>query len=107
MINKLISCQFFFLVYKINIHFDNRFFHAFRFKDDRNCSRRIAEVLDPDGKISPAQISNKLKKLGLTIASRKKKGDDETFSTSPNQKRKRVSAFNEDQEALIKVLYEQ
>ncbi|WJX14434.1 hypothetical protein P8452_04700 [Trifolium repens] len=78
-----------------------------KFKDDRNCSRRIAEVLDPDGKISPAQISNKLKKLGLTIASRKKKGDDETFSTSPNQKRKRVSAFNEDQEALIKVLYEQ
>ncbi|KAK2457999.1 timeless family protein [Trifolium repens] len=78
-----------------------------KFKDDRNCSRRIAEVLDPDGKISPAQISNKLKKLGLTIASRKKKGDDETFSTSPNQKRKRVGAFNEDQEALIKVLYEQ
>ncbi|GAU32321.1 hypothetical protein TSUD_43630 [Trifolium subterraneum] len=78
-----------------------------KFKDDRNCSRRIAEVLDPDGKISPAQISNKLKKLGLTIASRKKKGEGETFSTSPNQKRKRVSAFNEDQEALIKVLYEQ
>ncbi|CAJ2629929.1 unnamed protein product [Trifolium pratense] len=78
-----------------------------KFKDDRNCSRRIAEVLNPDGKISPAQITNKFKKLGLTIASRKKKGDDETFSTSPSQKRKRVSAFNEDQEALIKVLYEQ
>ncbi|KAI5400283.1 uncharacterized protein LOC127091582 isoform X9 [Lathyrus oleraceus] len=101
-----------------------------KFKDDRNCSRRIAEELDPDGKISPAQISNKLKKLGLTIASRKKKGGaNETFSTSPNQlegagvagvvnlegsllvqhrqKRKRVSAFNEDQEALIKVLFEQ
>ncbi|KAK2404509.1 timeless family protein [Trifolium repens] len=78
-----------------------------KFKDDRNCSRRIAEVLDPDGKISPAQISNKLKKLGLTIAPRKKKADDENISTSPNQKRKRVSAFNEDQEALIKVLYEQ
>ncbi|XP_024642189.1 protein timeless homolog isoform X2 [Medicago truncatula] len=103
-----------------------------KFKDDRNCSRRIAEVLDPDGKISTAQISSKLKKLGLTIASRKKKGDaDETFSTSPNQleggglaggvnhtsvegslliqhrqKRKRVSAFNEDQEARIKVLFE-
>jgi len=43
-------------------------------------------VLDPDGKISPAQISSKLKKLGLTIASRKKKGNaDGTFSTSPNQ----------------------
>ncbi|CAI8604387.1 unnamed protein product, partial [Vicia faba] len=101
-----------------------------KFKDDRNCSRLIAEELDPDGKISPAQISNKLKKLGLTIASRKKKGDaNETFSTSPNQlegggvaeavnlegsllvqhrqKRKRVSAFSEDQEARIKVLYEQ
>ncbi|WJX20662.1 hypothetical protein P8452_10190 [Trifolium repens] len=78
-----------------------------KFKDDRNCSRRIAEVLDPDGKISPAQISNNLKKLGLTIAPRKKKADDENISTSPNQKRKRVSGFNEDQEALIKVLYEQ
>ncbi|XP_058769846.1 uncharacterized protein LOC131643603 isoform X2 [Vicia villosa] len=99
-----------------------------KFKDDRNCSRLIAEELDPDGKISPAQISNKLKKLGLTIASRKKKGDaNETLSTSPlegagvagvvnlegsllvqhRQKRKRVSAFNEDQEALIKVLFEQ
>nr|XP_027189879.1 protein timeless homolog isoform X3 [Cicer arietinum] len=105
-----------------------------KFKDDRNCSGRIAEVLDRDGKISPAQISNKLKKLGLTTASRKKKGGaDETFPTSPNQlegglgevenhksvnlegsllvqhqqKRRRVSAFNEDQETLIKVLYEQ
>ncbi|KAJ1385396.1 Timeless protein [Sesbania bispinosa] len=105
-----------------------------KFKDDRNCSRCIAEVLDPDGKISPAQISNKLKKLGLAVAPRQKVGDTaESFSTSPNQlegegiavanhksvnlegtllvqhlqKRKRVRAFNEDQEALIKVLYEQ
>ncbi|CAK8573428.1 unnamed protein product [Lathyrus sativus] len=101
-----------------------------KFKDERNCSRRIAEELDPDGKISQAQVSNRLKKLGLTTASRKKKDNaNESSSTSPNQlegagvagvvnlegsllvqhrqKRKRVSAFNEDQEALIKVLYEQ
>ncbi|XP_061342048.1 uncharacterized protein LOC133288335 [Gastrolobium bilobum] len=107
-----------------------------KFKDDRHCSLRIAEVLDPDGKISPAQVSNQLKKLGLRVAPRKKMGDaDEPFLTSPNQlvgdgiaegvtdhksenlegsllvqhvqKRKRVRAFNKDQEALIKVLYEQ
>ncbi|TKY51371.1 timeless-like protein [Spatholobus suberectus] len=106
-----------------------------KFKDDQHCSRCIAEVLDPDGKISPAQISNMLKRLGLTVAPRKKMGDaDRPLSTSPNQldgdgiigvtnkksvnsegsllvqhlqKRKRVRAFNEDQEALIKVLYEQ
>ncbi|CAJ1976983.1 unnamed protein product [Sphenostylis stenocarpa] len=108
-----------------------------KFKDDRHCSRRIAEVLDPDGKISPAQISNTLKRLGLTAAPRRKMGDNDAeglLSTSPNQldggtitedtnhksvnlegnklvqhlqKKKRVRAFNDDQEALIKVLYEQ
>ncbi|XP_057425130.1 uncharacterized protein LOC130718546 isoform X1 [Lotus japonicus] len=106
-----------------------------RFKDERNCSRCIAEVLDPDGKISPAQISNTLKKLGLRVSPRQKIGDAEKpSSTSRNQleggdgtgvddhksvnlegslsvqhlqKRKRVRAFNEDQEAMIKVLYEQ
>lgn len=44
----------------------------FRFKDDRHCSRLIAEVLEPDGKVSPAQISNKLRQLGLKVAPRKK-----------------------------------
>ncbi|KAI4348017.1 hypothetical protein L6164_008780 [Bauhinia variegata] len=108
-----------------------------KFKDDRHCSRRIAEVLDPDGKISPAQISNKLKKLGLKVAPRKRTGGaEEPVSTSLNQfeskgttkgvtnihksanlegsslgphlqKRKRVQAFSEDQEALIRSLYEQ
>ncbi|KAL2324601.1 hypothetical protein Fmac_023659 [Flemingia macrophylla] len=102
-----------------------------KFKEDQQCSCRIAEVLDPDGKISPAQISKMLKRLGLTVAPRKKKGDGD--ETSPNQvdgdgitrvtkksvdtegnllvqhqlKKKRVRAFDEDQEALIKVLYEQ
>ncbi|XP_027934002.1 uncharacterized protein LOC114189593 isoform X3 [Vigna unguiculata] len=108
-----------------------------KFKDDRHCSRRIAEVLDPDGKISPAQISNTLKRLGLAVARRRTIGDNNAegpLSTSPNQldadttmgdtnhksvnlegsqfvqhlqKKKRLRAFNEDQEALIKVLYEQ
>nr|KYP74825.1 Protein timeless isogeny [Cajanus cajan] len=106
-----------------------------KFKEDQQCSRRIAEVLDPDGKISPAQISNMLKRLGLTVTHKKKKGDgDGPLSTSspkqldgdgitretkksvnsegsllvqPLQKKKRVRAFNENQEALIKVLYEQ
>ncbi|KAK7279867.1 hypothetical protein RJT34_24926 [Clitoria ternatea] len=106
-----------------------------KFKDDRHCSRCIAEALDPDGKISPAQISNMLKKIGLKVPPRRRKGDaEEPLLTSPNQlegggiggvtdhelvnlkgnllvqhlkKRKRIQAFNEDEEALIKVLYEQ
>lgn len=31
----------------------------FRFNDDQNCSNFNAKVLDPDGKVSSAQISNK------------------------------------------------
>lgn len=43
-------------------------------------------MLDPDGKISAAQISNKLKKLGLSTAPRKKMRDtDETLSANLNQ----------------------
>ncbi|XP_068491170.1 uncharacterized protein [Phaseolus vulgaris] len=108
-----------------------------KFKEDRRCSRLIAEALEPDVKISPTQISNTLKRLGLTVAPRRKMGDNAAegpLSTSPNQldgdtitgdtnhkslnlegsqlvqhlqKKKRLRAFNEDQEALIKVLYEQ
>ncbi|KAG4974228.1 hypothetical protein JHK87_031049 [Glycine soja] len=108
-----------------------------QFKDDQHCSHRIAEVLDLDGKISPAQISNMLKRLGLVVAPRRKMCDADAkgpLSTSPNQldgdkitgatnhksvnlegsllvqhlqNKKRVQAFNKDQEALIKVLYEQ
>lgn len=44
----------------------------YRFKDDWDCCHLIAEVLDPDGKVSRAQISNKLRQLGLKVAPRKK-----------------------------------
>uniref|UniRef100_A0A2N9IHE7 Reverse transcriptase zinc-binding domain-containing protein n=1 Tax=Fagus sylvatica TaxID=28930 RepID=A0A2N9IHE7_FAGSY len=94
-----------------------------KFKDDRHCSRLIAEVLDPDGKVSPAQISNKLRQLGLKVAPRKKmryvdkhEGDGKVAERVSNlhnsddyggkHKRKRVSAFSEDQEAMIRALYE-
>ncbi|KAJ7974108.1 Timeless protein [Quillaja saponaria] len=108
-----------------------------KFKNDRHCNRLISQELDPDGKISAAQISNKLKQLGLRVASRKKMNHvDEPFTSDSNQfqegvsfqratglqksielegslvgrhvhKRKRVHAFNEDQEAKIRTLYEQ
>ncbi|XP_052110339.1 uncharacterized protein LOC107466801 [Arachis duranensis] len=80
-----------------------------KFKDDPQCSCRIAEALDQHGKISAAQIFNKLKKLGLKVRpKRKMRNSDEPSSTRPNvQKRKRVHAFSEDQEAQIRVLYEQ
>ncbi|KAL9412393.1 hypothetical protein AB3S75_045925 [Citrus x aurantiifolia] len=109
-----------------------------KFKDDRNCSRRIAESLDPDGKVSAAQVSNKLKQLGVKVAP-KRRGpySGETSTAGPDQHeedqcvmetktslhnsnnlegsslrhpqntRKRVHAFDSDQEAMIKSLFEQ
>ncbi|KAH9646683.1 Timeless family protein [Citrus sinensis] len=57
-----------------------------KFKDDRNCSRRIAESLDPDGKVSAAQVSNKLKQLGVKVAP-KRRGpySGETSAAGPDQ----------------------
>uniref|UniRef100_A0A7N2MHF7 Uncharacterized protein n=1 Tax=Quercus lobata TaxID=97700 RepID=A0A7N2MHF7_QUELO len=99
-----------------------------KFKDDQHCSRLIAEVLEPDGKVSPAQISNKLRQLGLKVAQRKKmrydddhdgdgkavekvsnlhySDDMEGSLLRPLHKRKTVSAFSEDQEDMIRALYE-
>ncbi|XP_017972873.1 PREDICTED: protein timeless homolog isoform X1 [Theobroma cacao] len=93
------------------------------FKDHPNCIRLIAESLDPDGGILPAQVSNKLKQLGLKVAPKKRtrgsdqQGDKSTLHDSndlegssqrqPLNTRKRVRAFSKDQEAMIKDLFEQ
>ncbi|KAK8324286.1 hypothetical protein V6Z12_A12G288500 [Gossypium hirsutum] len=42
-----------------------------KFKDHPNCSRLIADSLDPSGGVLPAQVSNKLKQLGLKLHQRK------------------------------------
>ncbi|BFG23444.1 hypothetical protein CerSpe_097180 [Prunus speciosa] len=102
-----------------------------KFKDDQNCSHLIAKALDPDGRVSPVQISNKLKQLGLKVVRRKRlRHAQESVSTGPSQidgdgrvvkpvnthcesnsqplhTRKRVHAFSEDQETNIRSLYEQ
>jgi arginine repressor len=44
-----------------------------RHKDDRACYLIIAGALDPDNKISPAQVSRKLKELGLRSNVRRRK----------------------------------
>ncbi|KAK9121617.1 hypothetical protein Syun_019234 [Stephania yunnanensis] len=51
-----------------------------KYKSERNCSRLIAEALDPSGGISPLQVSSKLKQLGLMVVSKKQKfhGDGPT-----------------------------
>ncbi|KAL1206714.1 hypothetical protein V5N11_027273 [Cardamine amara subsp. amara] len=95
-----------------------------RYKDDKNCSRLIAESLDPDGGISAAQVTNKLKQLGLETRKRLRRGDssvkasesnngiddpdhlEATSSAQPSNTRKRVSSFSKEQETLIKELYE-
>ncbi|WCJ36759.1 timeless family protein [Euphorbia peplus] len=108
-----------------------------KYKDDGNCNSLIAESLDPAGHISPAQVFNKLKQLGLKGSSLKKRqradrafssifdpnGEERTiekesdvhnsteFEESLEKKsltnRKRVRAFSKDQEEMIKVLFEQ
>ncbi|KAJ4843375.1 hypothetical protein Tsubulata_032681 [Turnera subulata] len=109
-----------------------------KFKGERNCSRLIAESLQPEVQVSPAQVFNKLKQLGLKVVSKKRiRLDDRPTSASPEYPedegkildkeidghdstdlggsllrqplniRKRVRAFSKDQEATIKVLFEQ
>ncbi|KAF5732400.1 protein timeless [Tripterygium wilfordii] len=111
-----------------------------KFKDNWNCSSLIAQSLDPDGKISAAQVSNKLEQLGLQVVPKKRvrhagisfpadcdqpgkegtKFEGETayddsivseeapLSLQPFRKtRKRVCAFSEDEEAMVKTLFEQ
>ncbi|KAG4172124.1 hypothetical protein ERO13_A12G254700v2 [Gossypium hirsutum] len=102
-----------------------------KFKDHPNCSRLIADSLDPSGGVLPAQVSNKLKQLGLKVAPKKRiRNDGRNFTSSSDQQgggstlndsnnlegssqrqplntRKRVSAFSKDQEAMIKDLFEQ
>ncbi|KOM35905.1 hypothetical protein LR48_Vigan02g205500 [Vigna angularis] len=42
-----------------------------QFKDHRRCSYMIANALDEDGKFTPAQVSRKLKQLGLSLPQKK------------------------------------
>ncbi|KAL2324599.1 hypothetical protein Fmac_023657 [Flemingia macrophylla] len=42
--------------------------------DHRRCSHMIANALDEDGKFTPAQVSRKLKQLGLSIPRKKNSG---------------------------------
>lgn len=103
-----------------------------KYKDNRHCSRLIAEELDPDGKVSPVQVSNKLRRLGLRVLRQKRRlqaggpiqleeegarGDENDLSKNefeessalrqPLHTRKRVRAFSKDQEMRIKALFEQ
>ncbi|XP_068665351.1 uncharacterized protein [Aristolochia californica] len=99
-----------------------------RFKNERNCSHLIAEVLDPEGRVSPAQVSAKLRQLGLKVVSKRKMHhadappgakdqteaeealkvvDDGSIEASSSHMRKRVRAFSKIQEESIKELYEQ
>ena len=68
----------------------------FRFKDDRHCSRLVAEVLEPDGKVSPAQISNKLRQLGLKVAPRKKMRYDDDHDGDGKAVEKVINLHNSD-----------
>ncbi|GMP24662.1 hypothetical protein CsSME_00001849 [Camellia sinensis var. sinensis] len=95
-----------------------------KYKNSRHCSRLIAEALDQDGKVSPVQVSNKLRQLGLRVLPKKRmlqagasiqpreegaSGNElkESSVLKPLHTRKRVRAFSEDQETMIKDLFEQ
>ncbi|RVW37198.1 Protein timeless-like [Vitis vinifera] len=73
-----------------------------KFKDDRHCSRLIAEALDPDCKVSPVQVSNKLKQLGLKIAPKKRMLQvDVPLSDSTNQLMEEARAVGEESAHLV------
>ncbi|KAG9448346.1 hypothetical protein H6P81_014474 [Aristolochia fimbriata] len=96
-----------------------------KFKDEPNCSHLIAEALDSEGRVSPVQVSAKLKQLGLKVVSKRKKRhdneppggksqaqaeealmEDGSIQTSSSHMRKRVRAFRKMQEESIKELYD-
>lgn len=105
-----------------------------KFKNERQCSRLIADSLDPDGKISPTFISRKLRHLGLMVVPKKKlvkpnlpfpansdhtvsgaafntttqhdlNNSENTFSPKISR-RKRIRAFSVEEELQITILYE-
>nr|XP_043607657.1 protein timeless homolog [Erigeron canadensis] len=86
-----------------------------KYKEFPDCSQRIVAELNLE--VLPAQISKKLKEMGLKVSSKRRTGDMNVSSihgnamdTSPQQPmfvRKRVRAFSEDQEMKIKTLFEQ
>ncbi|KAL9265681.1 timeless-like protein [Drosera capensis] len=108
-----------------------------KYKDNRHCSRLIAEELHLDQSISPAQVSNLCKKLGLKVPPRKKMNNIDELPLNVNHKdsggdagkdvglphsdtlaetsslrqslhtRKRVRAFDDAQEQKIRNLFEQ
>ncbi|GAB4858390.1 hypothetical protein Ancab_009861 [Ancistrocladus abbreviatus] len=108
-----------------------------KYKGDRHYSRLIAEALDQDGNLSTVQVSNICRKLGLRVPSRKRPSHAGQLSSDSNdpckadmrindvilpdsstlegnsllrrplQTRKRVRAFDENQELMIRNLFEQ
>ena len=85
------------------IHFDK--YCCFRFKDDRHCSPLIAEALDPDCKVSPVRVSNKLKQLGLKIAPKKRMLQvDVALSNGSNQIMEEARAVGERSAVLFNLL---
>ncbi|XP_043717020.1 protein timeless homolog isoform X2 [Telopea speciosissima] len=106
-----------------------------RYKDDQHCVQLIVEELGPHRKVSRAQVSNKLKQLGLRVTSKRRKlhaleafpsGDDHVMpegrvmdndtgvpkfngleeTSFPSNSRKRMRAFSNEQEEEVKNLYE-
>ncbi|KAJ0042371.1 hypothetical protein Pint_17594 [Pistacia integerrima] len=74
------------------ICFDN--YGCCRFKDDQNCSHLIAESLDADGKVSAAQVSNKLKQLGFKVPSKKMmRHTGDIFTAGPDEPGEEQNTF--------------
>ncbi|KAI3956425.1 hypothetical protein MKX01_016838 [Papaver californicum] len=95
-----------------------------KYKEDRHCARLIAKSLDPDGNVSPARVSNKLKQLGLKVQKKRMlSADDGKMMSEKNNtladlekssllersshSRKSVRAFSHEQEKMLIDLYAQ
>ncbi|KAL7601712.1 hypothetical protein Lser_V15G22269 [Lactuca serriola] len=86
-----------------------------KYKELPDCSQRIVTELNLE--VSSAQVSKKLKELGLKFPPKKRminkdvsdiqEKDMDASLQQPSFVRKRVRAFNEDQEMKIRALFEQ
>ena len=63
-----------------------------RYKDSQNCCDLIAEALDPDGKISPLQVTRALKQLGYKIPRKK----NTLNASAPDKHRSEVKVLESD-----------
>ncbi|KAK2983623.1 hypothetical protein RJ640_023157 [Escallonia rubra] len=71
------------------------------FKDQKRCSYMIANALDADGKFTAAQVSRKLRQLGLRVPQQKRSNSNLKFEDEDLNEFSPEDANNSDNETLL------